>query len=76
MKTIIGLDEKYDRKNKKRRADRRNENGLTKKQQELQDLKNKVESMKDQGHSLRSIAKELNISLGKVQRANKKSRNK
>ncbi len=72
MKTIIGLDEKYDRKNKKRRADRRNENGLTKKQQELQDLKNKVESMKDQGHSLRSIAKELNISLGKVQRALKK----
>ena len=24
MKTIIGLDEKYDRKNEKRRADRRN----------------------------------------------------
>ena len=45
MKTIIGLDEKYDRKNEKRRADRRNENGLTNKQQELQDLKNKVESL-------------------------------
>ena len=59
MKTIIGLDEKYDRKNEKRRADRRNENGLTNKQQELQDLKNKVESMKDQG-------------LGKVQRVLKK----
>ena len=72
MKTIIGLDEKYDRKNEKRRADRRNENGLTNKQQELQDLKNKVESMKDQGYSLRSIAKDLNISLGKVQRVLKK----
>ena len=72
MKTIIGLDEKYDRKNKKRRADRRNENRLTNKQQELQDLKNKVESMKDQGYSLRSIAKDLNISLGKVQRVLKK----
>ena len=72
MKTIIGLDEKYDRKNEKRRADRRNENGLTNKQQELQDLKNKVESMEDQGYSLRSIAKDLNISLGKVQRVLKK----
>ena len=34
MKTIIGLDEKYDRKNEKRRADRRNEEGLTKREQE------------------------------------------
>ena len=29
MKTIIGLDEKYDRKNEKRRVGRRNEEGLT-----------------------------------------------
>ena len=28
MKTIIGLDEKYDRKNEKRRSDRRNEEGF------------------------------------------------
>ena len=41
MKNIIGIDEKYDRKNEKRREDRRNENGLTNKQQELQDLKTK-----------------------------------
>ena len=47
MKTIIGIDEKYDRNNKRRRDERRNENGLTKKQQELLDLKNKVESMKE-----------------------------
>ena len=72
MKTIIGIDEKYDRNNKRRRDERRNENGLTKKQQELLDLKNKVESMKEQGHSLRTIAKDLSISLGKVQRVLKK----
>ena len=72
MKTIIGIDEKYDRNNKRRRDERRNENGLTKKQQKLLDLKNKVESMKEQGHSLRTIAKDLSISLGKVQRVLKK----
>lgn len=30
MKTIIGLNEKYDRNNTRRRAERRNEDGLTK----------------------------------------------
>ena len=72
MKTIIGIDEKYDRNNERRRAERRNENGLTKKQQELVELKTNVERLKNQGHSLRVIAKELNISLGKVQRVLKK----
>ena len=42
MKTIIGIDEKYDRNNERRRNKRRNEEGLTKKQQELQDLKIKI----------------------------------
>ena len=63
---IIGLDEKYDRKNEKRRADRRNENGLINKQQELQDLKIKIEELKQQGLSNRKIATEFNISEGKV----------
>ena len=34
MKTIIGLDEKYDRKNEKRRVGRRNEEGLTKREED------------------------------------------
>ena len=68
MKTIISTDEKYYRKNEKRRADRRNENGLTQKQQELLDLKVDVTNMKNKGYSLRKIAEELSISLGKVQR--------
>ena len=42
MKTIIGLDEKYDRNNERRRAKRRNEEGLTKKQQELKVLQDKI----------------------------------
>lgn len=72
MKTIIGIDEKYDRKNIKRRADRRNDNGLTKKQQELQNLKNKIMELKTEGLSNRAIGKKLNISEGKVRTTMKK----
>ena len=67
MKTIIGTDEKYKRNNERRTP--RNENGLTKKQQELKEIQVKVISLKKKGLSLRRISKELNISLGKVQRA-------
>ena len=68
LKTIIGTEEKYSRNNERRKTVRRNEKGLTKKQQELVDLKEKVIELKEQGVSLRNIAKELDISLGKVQR--------
>lgn len=66
LKTIIGINEKYKRNNERRTP--RNENGLTKKEQELKDLQMQVLELKEQGLSLRSISKELNISLGKVQR--------
>jgi ATP/maltotriose-dependent transcriptional regulator MalT len=72
MKTIIDTDEKYDRKNDKRRSDRRNNNGFTKKQQELQDLKKQIEDLKKQGLSNRAIGKKLNISEGKVRTTLKK----
>ncbi len=74
--TIISGKEKYRRcaedKKAKQKAKRRNENGLTKKQQELQDLKVKVEELKLEGLSLRIIAEKLGMSLGKVQRVLKK----
>ncbi|MBQ9013081.1 MAG: DNA-binding response regulator, partial [Bacilli bacterium] len=69
---IICLDEKYDRKNKKRRAERRNENGLTKKQQELQDLKIKILALKEQNLSNRAIGRQLSISETKVRNILKK----
>ncbi|OXX82585.1 replication protein [Paraclostridium benzoelyticum] len=72
MKTIIGTDEKYERKNEKRRADRRNEAGLTKKQQELADLKMQVSRLKEQGLSNRAVAKELNCSEYKIRSLLKK----
>ncbi len=72
MKTIIDTDEKYDRKNMKRRNSRRNEEGLTKKQAELIKLKEQVDKLKNDGMSLRKIAVEVEISLAKVQRLLKK----
>ncbi|CUP09267.1 Uncharacterised protein [Clostridium disporicum] len=65
--TIISTRVKYDRNNKKR-----NEEGLTPKQAELKELNSKVVELKEQGLSLRKIAEELNITLGKVQRVLKK----
>lgn len=70
--TIISTRIKYDRKNKKRNELRRNEEGLTPKQAELKELNSKVVKLKEQGLSLRKIAEELNITLGKVQRVLKK----
>lgn len=64
--TIISTCEKYRRNNERRTP--RNEEGLTLKQAELRELKDKVLKLKDEGLSLRKIAVELNITLGKVQR--------
>ncbi|MDK2565047.1 DNA-binding response regulator [Romboutsia sedimentorum] len=66
MKTIIDTDEKYDRNNEKRRNSRRNEDGLTKKQQELANMKIKIVELKKKGLSNRAIAKTLKISEYKV----------
>ena len=68
--TIISTDEKYRRNNERRTP--RNKEGLTPKQAELKELKVKVLELKGQGLSLRNIAKELNLTLGKVQRILKK----
>ena len=76
LKTIIGTEIKYDRRrvrdNESKKAKRRNEEGLTKKQLEMQNLKVKVLELKEQGESLRKIAEVLCITLGKVQRCIKK----
>ncbi|MEE0566884.1 DNA-binding response regulator, partial [Clostridium sp.] len=72
LKTIISSKEKYRRcadvKKAKQKAKRRNEKGLTKKQQELEDLKIKINELKNKGNSVREIAKILGISKSKVGR--------
>lgn len=72
MKTIIGTQEKYRRNNERRVQARRNENGLTKKQQELADLKNKVLELREQGLSIRKIAENLGKSKGTIENILKK----
>ena len=72
LKTIIGLEEKYRRKNEKRNNARRNENGLTKKQQELSDLKEIVLELKKDGLSIRKIAEKLGKSKGTIENILKK----
>lgn len=68
LKTIIGVEEKYRRNNKKRYDNRRNENGLTPKQQQLKDLSNKVIELKGKGLNNSEIAENLNIDRAKVRR--------
>ncbi|MDJ8959868.1 DNA-binding response regulator [Clostridium perfringens] len=64
LETIIGINEKYNRNNKRRTP--RNENGLTKKQQELKDEEYLVKELRKQGLSMQKIAKKMNISKAKV----------
>ena len=68
LKTIIGIEEKYRRNNKKRYDNRRNENGLTSKQQQLKELKEKVIELKEKGLNNTKIAGNLNIDRAKVRR--------
>ena len=68
LKTIIGTEEKYRRKNERRKSKRRNSNGLTKKQQELADLKVKVLELKKQGLNNSEIARKLEVDRKKVSR--------
>lgn len=62
MKTIIDIDEKYDRKNEKRRNSRRNEDGLTKREQERINRLQNIKDLRDKGMNQSKIAKVLGIS--------------
>ena len=68
MKTIIGLDEKYDRNNERRRNKRRNEEGLTKRQIEQKNNIDNIKMLKIQGLSQSKVAKELSIGIATVKR--------
>ncbi len=64
LKTIISTNERYRRSNIKRTP--RNENGLTKRQQQKQDNIKAVKQLADQGLKQREIAKELDITQARV----------
>lgn len=68
LKTIIGTRVKYDRKNEKRNKARRNENGLTPRQQQKQDTINAIQALKNKGLSQSQVAKELGKGIATVKR--------
>lgn len=59
--TIISTRVKYDRKNKKRNESRRNEEGLTSRQQAKKDRIDIILELKQQGHNQSKIAEKLGI---------------
>lgn len=62
MKTIIGTEEKYRRKNIKRTESRRNAEGLTQREQQKKERIQEIMRLKKLGLNQSKIAKELNIS--------------
>ena len=66
LSTIISKRVKLDRYNDKRKEDRRNENGLTQREQQKQDLIKQVKELKLQGLKQIEIAEKLGISKGTV----------
>ena len=68
MKTIIGQQEKYRRNNSRRREARRNEDGLTSREQQALTLKQKVQVLKGEGLAQKEIADRLGVSQQHVSR--------
>ena len=66
MLTIISKEEKDQRRNKYKRDCRRNENGLTKKQQEKLDRYNTIQELKRLGYTQKAVSETLNISIRTV----------
>ena len=66
MKTIIGLDEKYDRNNERRRNKRRNEEGLTKREEDKIKTIESIKKLCEQGYKQIEIVKALGLSKGRV----------
>lgn len=66
--TIISTDEKYRRKNLKRNAARRNEEGLTSRQQQKLNTMKVIKELKGQGLSQSKVSKESGYSIALVKR--------
>lgn len=68
MTTIIAKREKYDRNNTKRKQSRRNEQGLTKREQAKQDTRHMVQEFKAQGLKQKQVAEQLGLGIATVKR--------
>lgn len=66
--TIISTEEKYNRNNKRRNVNRRNEEGLTNREVNKLNTKNEVQRLKEQGFTQVEAAKKLNKSSRTIKR--------
>ena len=71
LKTIVSKKEKYRRCSEDKRDKRRNENGLTKREEKKQVLFKAVKELVNKGLSNKTIAIKLNLSVRQVQRYKK-----
>lgn len=71
LKTIIGKAEANRREKEAKKKARRNENGLTKREQEKQDKIRDVKELTNKGLTNKEISEQLNISIRQVQRYKK-----
>lgn len=76
LDTIISKDLKKERKNTKERAKRRNDDGLTPKQQERKEFLHEVEKLMESGYKQIEIAEKLNKNKSTISRAIKEIKEK
>lgn len=74
MTTIISKTEKYYRNNVKRKQNRRNENGLTKRESDKLKNLNEIRELKSKGFNNTEIAKKMNMSRRQIIRYMKEAR--
>lgn len=73
MATIISKTEKYYRNNKNRRDNRRNENGLTKRESDKLKNEREILELKRKKYTLKQISEKLNLSIDYVKKVSKKA---
>ena len=73
MATIISKTEKYYRNNKNRRDNRRNENGLTKRESDKLKNEREILDLKRKKYTLKQISEKLNLSIDYVKKVSKKA---
>lgn len=66
LKSIIGKNEKYKRNNLRRQENRKNENGLTSREQEKQNKINLVKKLYEKGYKQVEISEKLQLTKGRV----------
>lgn len=74
MRTIISKSEKYYRNNEKRKLNRRNEVGLTKREQDKQNKLEKIKELKRKKYTNNQIAEIMNMSEKQIKRYMKEAR--